>query len=69
MKAYGEWRYSSTVLALGTTWRRVVSYTFRPVYSGTYVIGSWVDSTARLDGVERKKNRATPSIEPWSSSS
>jgi hypothetical protein len=27
MKTYGEWRYSSTFLDLGTRWRRVVSFT------------------------------------------
>jgi hypothetical protein len=28
----GEWRYSSTILDLGTRWRRVVSFTSRPLY-------------------------------------
>jgi hypothetical protein len=28
----GEWRYSSTILDLGTIWRRVVSFTSRPLY-------------------------------------
>jgi hypothetical protein len=27
-----EWRYSSTILDLGTRWRRVVSFTPRPLY-------------------------------------
>jgi hypothetical protein len=28
----GEWRYSSTILYLGTRWRSVVSFTARPLY-------------------------------------
>jgi hypothetical protein len=31
MKTY-EWRYSSTILDLGTRWRRVVSFTPMPLY-------------------------------------
>jgi hypothetical protein len=32
MKTYGEWRYSSTILDLGTSWRWVVSFTPRPLF-------------------------------------
>jgi hypothetical protein len=32
-KDMGEWRYSSTILDLGTRWRWVVSFTPRPLYS------------------------------------
>jgi hypothetical protein len=28
----GEWRYSSTILDLGTRWKRVVSFTLPPLY-------------------------------------
>jgi hypothetical protein len=28
----GEWRYSSTILDLGTRWRLVVSFTPMPLY-------------------------------------
>jgi hypothetical protein len=33
MKTYGERRYSTTILDLGTRWRWVVSFTPRPLYS------------------------------------
>jgi hypothetical protein len=29
----GEWRYSSTILGLGTRWRTVVGFTLQPLYS------------------------------------
>jgi hypothetical protein len=29
----GEWRYSFTILYLGTGWKRVVSFTPRPLYA------------------------------------
>jgi hypothetical protein len=32
MKAYGEGRYSSTILDLCTRWRYVVSFTSQPLY-------------------------------------
>jgi hypothetical protein len=32
MKTYGKWRYSSTILDLGTSWRWVVSFTPLPLY-------------------------------------
>jgi hypothetical protein len=32
MKTYGEWRYGSTILDLGTRWRSVVSFTPLPLY-------------------------------------
>jgi hypothetical protein len=55
MKAYGEWRYSSTILDLGTGWRRVVSFTPRPLYpegkSPRYTLCS------RLAGLPRHSGR------------
>jgi hypothetical protein len=33
MKASGEWRYSSIILDLGSSWRWVISLTLRPLYS------------------------------------
>jgi hypothetical protein len=32
MKAYGEWRYSSIILELGTRWRWMVNFTPLPLY-------------------------------------
>jgi hypothetical protein len=48
----GEWRYSSTILDLGTRWRWVASYMSRPLYyrgknPGIHRIGSWVEPRAR----------------------
>jgi hypothetical protein len=42
----GEWRYSSTILDLGTGWRWVASFTLLPFYPGertptTHWIGGW----------------------------
>jgi hypothetical protein len=64
MKRYmGEWRYSSTVLDIGTRWRWVVSFTPRPLYPrgnppppflGTHWIGGWVCLRAGLDHVEKR---------------
>jgi hypothetical protein len=56
----GEWRYSSTILNLGTIWRLVVSFTPRPLYPGeitpgTYWIGGWVGPRADLHAVEKRK--------------
>jgi hypothetical protein len=33
MKTYTEWRYSSNILGLGTRWRRMISFTPRPLNS------------------------------------
>jgi hypothetical protein len=55
-----EWRYSSTILDLGTRWKRVVSFKPRPLYppggicTGTHWIGGVVGPRAGLDAVERK---------------
>jgi hypothetical protein len=43
----GKWRYSSTILDLGTRWRWVFSFTPLPLYPwgkspGTHWIGGWV---------------------------
>jgi hypothetical protein len=56
----GKWRYSSTIPDLGTRWRRVVSFTPRPLYPGeialcTHWIGGWVGLGAGLDAVEKRK--------------
>jgi hypothetical protein len=65
----GEWRYSSTILDLGTRWRWVVSYTPRPLYPeeilpGTHWIGGWVGPRAGLDVVEKRKILALSGFEP-----
>jgi hypothetical protein len=56
---------------LGTSWRRVVSFTSRPLYlrikvPGTHLIGGWVDPGAGLDDVEKGTGTRTPT--PRSSS-
>jgi hypothetical protein len=48
----GDWRYNSTILHLGTRWRRVVTFTSLPLYSmeiapGTHCIGDSVDLQRR----------------------
>jgi hypothetical protein len=49
----GEWRYSSTILVLGTRWRWVVSFTTPWEKAlGTHWIGGWVGPGAGLDAVE-----------------
>jgi hypothetical protein len=54
----GEWIYRSTILNLGTRWRRVVGFTTRPLYSWrkslprTLWVGGWLGPTAGLDTVE-----------------
>jgi hypothetical protein len=55
-----EWRYSTTILDLGTIWSSVVSFTPRQLYlreraPGTHWIGGWVGPTARLDVMEKRK--------------
>jgi hypothetical protein len=51
-----EWRYSSTILDLGTRQRRVVSFTPRPLHPGkrapgTHWIGGCVGARAGLNAV------------------
>jgi hypothetical protein len=38
MKTCGEWRYSSAILDLGTSWRLVVSFTAKPLYTGGKIL-------------------------------
>jgi hypothetical protein len=45
-------------LDLGTSWRRVVSFTLRPLYpreraAGTHCIGGWVEPRAGLEDMEK----------------
>jgi hypothetical protein len=52
----GEWRYSATILDLGTRWRWVISFTPLPLYPRgisprTHCMGSWVGPRAGLDVV------------------
>jgi hypothetical protein len=63
-----EWRYSFTVLDLGTRWRRVVSSgCYSPGERGpcSHWIGGRVGPTTGLDAVENEKNfLLLPAIEP-----
>jgi hypothetical protein len=57
MKAYGEGRYSSTVIDLCTRWRCVVSFTPRPLSlqgkSPRYPLDRWLEEPrAAVDPVE-----------------
>jgi hypothetical protein len=61
MKAYGG-------RDLGTSWRRVVSFTPLPLYlhgkkAVTHWIGGWVDPRAGLDDVEKRKFLTLPGLE------
>jgi hypothetical protein len=51
MKAYGEWKYSSNILALGTLCPR----TPWDIVPGTNSIGGWVSPRADLDSVGKRK--------------
>jgi hypothetical protein len=68
MKTYGEWRYSSTILILGTGYRREVSFTpllfyLRERASVTHCIGGWVCLSVDLDVTKYAKNKnATPLV-------
>jgi hypothetical protein len=60
MKAYGEWRYCSTILNLDTRWRLVVNFTLLPLYPRenspvTRWIGGWVCPRADLDAMEKSE--------------
>jgi hypothetical protein len=58
----GEWRYSSTILDLGTSWRcgqlhapgRFTPPPPRERAPGTHWIGGWLDPKAGLNDVEKK---------------
>jgi hypothetical protein len=69
----GEWRYSSTILDLGTRWRWVVSFMPRPLYPRRKSSGYPMDR--RLGGPQSRSGRcreekhfALPGIEPGPSS-
>jgi hypothetical protein len=49
-------------LDLGTTWRRVVSFTLRPLYS--HCIGGQAESRPRLNAKENGRLFALPRIKP-----
>jgi hypothetical protein len=71
MKTYGEWSYSSTILDLGTRWRRAVSFTPHPLYSrGRAPYTHWLGESQNRSGrCEVEKNLLPLSgIEPWPSS-
>jgi hypothetical protein len=57
----GEWRYSSTILDLGTRWMCVASFKPLPLYPrgyrppGTHWTGSWVGPRAGLNAVGKRK--------------
>jgi hypothetical protein len=56
----GEWRYSSTLVNLGTSLRRLYSFTPQSLYPrerapGTHWIGGWVGPITGLDDAERWK--------------
>jgi hypothetical protein len=58
----GEWRYSSTILDLGTRWRRVVRVTprllfLREVAPGAHWVGGWMGPRAGLNAVEKSVAR------------
>jgi hypothetical protein len=64
-----EWRYSSTILDLGTSWRWAISFTPQPLYlrervHGTHWIGGWVGLATGLDSVEKRKPLNISGIEP-----
>jgi hypothetical protein len=69
MKAYGSECIEPHFLDLGTSWRRVVNFTPRPLYprglsaSGTHWIGGWVDLRAGLDDLEERKLLTLPGLE------
>jgi hypothetical protein len=71
----GEWRYSSTILGLGTRWRWVVSFTLMPLYLGETVPRYPLDK--RLGGPQSRSGRCgaeknifpVPGMKPrWASS-
>jgi hypothetical protein len=70
----GEWRYSSIILDLGTRWRWVVSFTYRPLYPRgnrpRYLLvrrlggpQSWSKRCRELKNVTPSGNR-TPAFQP-----
>jgi hypothetical protein len=55
MKTSGKWRYSSTILDLGTRWRLVVGITLRPFYPRGK--GPRYTLDRRLGGPQRRSGR------------
>jgi hypothetical protein len=60
-----ERRYSSTILDLGTRWRRMVSFMPQPLYPigkslGAHWVGGWVDLRTGLDAVEWVQKSLAP---------
>jgi hypothetical protein len=57
----GEWRYSSSILDLGNSWRWVVCFMPRPFCpderspDSTHFIGGWVGPTAGLSIVKKRQ--------------
>jgi hypothetical protein len=70
----GEWRYTSTILDLGTRWRLVVSFKPRPLLyprgkSPLYPLDRRLGGPQSRSGrCEDEKNLAVLGIEPWPSS-
>jgi hypothetical protein len=64
----GEWRYSSTILDLGSRWRWVVSFTLRTRAPGNHWIGNWMGLNAGLDAVTKREILLIQGIELWLSS-
>jgi hypothetical protein len=66
-----EWKYSSIILDLGTTWEwsasRLGRFTPEEEAPGTHWVGGWVDPRVGLDSIEKRKIYL-PGIEPRQSS-
>jgi hypothetical protein len=60
----GEWRCSSTILDLGTRWRRVVSFTPLPLYSQErapqYTLARRLDGPQSLSGRSGVEKNLSP---------
>jgi hypothetical protein len=64
----GEWRYSSTILDLGTRWRWVVSFTPRPLYPRLPLDGNLGGPLNRCGSYGEERNLApagnwTPAVQ------
>jgi hypothetical protein len=62
-----KWRYRSTILDLGTSWRWVAScpvrFTPGETLPGTHPTGGWVGPRTGLDDVEKRKFLPLPGLE------
>jgi hypothetical protein len=67
MKTYEEWRYSSTILDLGTRWRwvRLDRLTPEKRALGTHWIQGWEGPRVDLDAVVKIKKVKYPCNRPW----